>query len=150
MIDYKKIHIGSHIKKVAEINELSIIRACTFLKCSHQDILDMYNSSTLDSGVLLRWCKLLDYNFFMFYHTHLQLYKPAASTAKLVKKSTDEHHKAYVMRKNLYSPELIEWLLHKLDKKELSIKEIIENYNIPKTTIYRWKKKLNNKKNMIK
>ncbi|MGB0871409.1 MAG: helix-turn-helix domain-containing protein [Flavobacteriales bacterium] len=102
----------------------------------------MYTKKSLDSDLLLRWCKLLDYNFFMFYHSHLQMYKPSASVAKLknIQISNDERQD-YVFRKNLYMPEIIDWLLSKLDENELTVKEIIEIYNIPKTTIYRWKKK---------
>jgi hypothetical protein len=141
-MDYKNIHIGTHIKHIAGLRNLSISRACSFLKCSHKDIKEMYTKKSLDSDLLLGWCKLLDYNFFMFYHSHLQLYKPSASIAKLknVEISNDEREN-YVFRKNLYMPEIIDWLLSKLDQDELTVKEIIAIYNIPKTTIYRWKKK---------
>lgn len=145
-MDYKNIHIGSHIKHIADLRELSISRACLFLKCNYEDIKEMYTKKSLDSDLLLRWCKLLDYNFFMFYHSHLQMYKPSASIAKLknIELSNDERQN-YVFRKNLYMPEIIDWLLRKLDQGELTVKEIIEIYNIPKTTIYRWKKKRDQK-----
>ena len=103
----------------------------------------MYTQKTLDSGILLIWSKLLDYNFFMFYHTHLQLYKPSASTAKLTTKEQSKNNKKYVFRKNYYCPEVIDWILDKLKNKELSVKDIIDNYHIPRTTIYRWRKKAN-------
>lgn len=99
----------------------------------------MFEEETLDSGILLKWSKLLDYNFFMFYHTHLQLYKPVASTAKI--KTVNNENGSYDFRKNLYSPEIIDWLLKQMDSGELSINEIMEKYKIPKTTVYRWKKK---------
>lgn len=141
-MDYKNIHIGSHIKQIAKIKGLSISRACAYLKCSHQDILDMYTKKSLDSDVLLRWCKLLEYNFFMFYHSHLQLYNPKASVTKLnVKHSVTKNRSDYIFRKNLYSPDVIDWLLNKLARRELTVKEVMDRYYIPRTTIYRWKKK---------
>lgn len=140
-MDYKNIHIGTHIKRIADIKDLSISRACSFLKCSHKDIKDMYTQKSLDCELLLQWCKLLDYNFFMLYHSHLQLYKPSASITKLDVNVNKDLRENYMFRKNLYMPEIIDWLLGKLERKELTIKEIIETYKIPRTTIYRWKKK---------
>lgn len=148
MLDYKQIHIGNHIKTIAELKELSISRACLFLKCSHKDIQDMYLKETLDSGLLLRWCKLLDYNFFMFYHTHLQLHAPSAAKAKVKTKESDKLKSEvkpndYDFKKNLYMPELIDWIVNKLHKEEISIQQAMDRYQIPKTTIYRWKKRVN-------
>ena len=143
-MDYKKIHIGKHIKYVAEFKNLSISRACVFLKCSHQDILEMYTKESIECNLLVKWCKLLDYNFFMFYHSHLQLYKPSAAIAKLssIEKQQPEIRN-YIFKKNLYMPEIIDWIIEKFNSNELTIKEIIEDYNIPRTTIYRWIKKAN-------
>lgn len=143
MSEYKNIHIGSHIKEIAKLKELSISRACIFLKCSHKDIKNMYTKKSLDSDLLLRWCKLLEYNFFMFYHSHLQIYSPKSSLAKL---SPKEKHltwssNTYEFRKNLYSQEIINWILDKYHSGMLTPKDIMEKYQIPKTTLYRWIKK---------
>ena len=140
-MNYKNIHIGQHIKRISELQDLDISRACTYLRCTHQDILDTYSYTSLDSELLLKWSKLLNYNFFMFYHSHLQLYKPVASKARVSKDKKQASLKGYDFRKNLYNPDIIDWILLKLDKKELSIKEIMEKYHIPKTTIYRWIKR---------
>ncbi len=141
MLNYKEIHLGNHIREISKIKNLSVSRACTFLKCSAQDIQDMYNEKSLDSALLLRWCKLLDYNFFMFYHSHLQLYKPSAATTHISKSEKKEEVSPYEFKKNLYSPELIDYILGKLDANMLSIRDVIQAYNIPRTTIYRWVKK---------
>lgn len=140
MNTFKTIHIGQQIKNIATIKELSISRACQFLKCSAQDIEEIYEKESLDSDQLLRWCKLLDYNFFMFYHSHLQLYSPSASIAKLPSKGKPKTE-GQSFKKNLYSPEIIDYILKKLKNNELSAKEIMEVYHIPRTTLYRWKKK---------
>ena len=142
MVNFKEIHIGQHLKRISEFKNLSITRACAFLECSKKDIEDMYAQPSMDSQLLLKWCKLLNYNFFMFYHTHLQIYKPQASTTKLKDNQLEEELKPYVFRKNLYSPELIDWVLEQLRSQKLSAKDIIDKYQIPKTTLYRWKKRL--------
>lgn len=143
MINFKHIHIGNQIKKISELQNITLERACKFHKCNPTDIEEMYDSSSLDSDVLLKWSKLLKYNVFMFYHTHLQIYSPSSATTKIQNnESTKTQSKNEIyFRKNLYSPELIQWLLAKIEEKELSVNDIIEKYNIPKTTIYRWKKK---------
>lgn len=139
-MDYKNIHIGSHIKKIAQIKELSITRACIFLKCSHQDILIMYEQETLEAKTLLRWSKLLEYNFFMIYHTHLQMFSPISASTKLIA-AKEKEREQYEFRKNIYSEEIILWLLKKMENGELTPQEIINKYHIPRTTIYRWKKR---------
>lgn len=85
----------------------------------------MYTKKLLDSDFLLRWCKLLDYIFFMFYHSHLQMHKHSVSIAKLknAQISNDERQN-YVFRNNLYMSEIMDWLLIKLNKGELTVYEI--------------------------
>ena len=146
-MNVKDIHIGKHIKKVVEIRGLPVSKACLMFKLSQSQILDMYASKTLDSGILLQWCKLLDYNFFMIYNSHLQLYKPLAASTRLPKQKMNDSDEKYVFRKNLYSPYVINWLLDKIDKKQLTPSDIITKYNIPRTTLYRWIKRNNNKSN---
>lgn len=140
MSTYKEIHIGNKIKTIARLKKLSVSRACMFLKCSAQDIENMYLQESLDSKILLRWCKLLEYNFFMFYHSHLQLYSPSASGAKVYTEDK-EVVSNYSFKKNLYSPEIIEYVLQQWNSNALSAKEIMKKYHIPRTTLYRWKKK---------
>ncbi|MCT4666294.1 MAG: transposase [Flavobacteriales bacterium] len=144
--NFKEIHLGTHIKKVTELQEFDLGRACELFKCDKITIYEMFESEALETDIVLKWCKLLEYNFFMLYHTHLQLYKPSASTAKMPKSKNGERDEesSYVFRKNLYSPEIIDWILHKWVSGELSPKEIMEKYKIPKTTLYRWKRKIKN------
>lgn len=141
-LNYKNIHIGHHVKEIARIKNLSMPRACTFLKCNAIEVMRMYELQSMESELLLQWCKLLEYNFFMFYHSHLQLYKPSAATAHIIQDKNESNlHESYTFKKNIYSPEIIEYILGKLDKNEVSVKDIITKYNIPRTTIYRWVKK---------
>ncbi len=150
-LNYKDVHIGKHIKEISKVKKLSMSRACAFLKCSTMEIEEMYNLRSMDSDMLLKWSKLLDYNFFMFYHAHLQLYKPSAATAQVTQKEDEDLKDTYSFKKNIYSPEIIDHILNKLDKKILTVKDIITRYNIPRTTIYRWIKKRDlSKSNHIK
>lgn len=138
---YKNIHIGKCIQEIAEIKDLSISRACSFLKCSHLDIKETYKKKSIDTEELLAWCKLLDYNFFMFYHSHLQLYSPSSSLTKIPKHKDRKTSNHFTFRKNLYTPEIIHFILNKLVNQECRPSDIIEKYGIPRTTLYRWKKK---------
>ena len=141
MEQYKDIHIGARIKHIAELKNLSISRACVFLNCSVLDIEQMYAQESLDSKILLKWCKLLDYNFFMFYHSHLQLYSPKSASTRISETIERKQSEDYYFRKNLYSPELIHWILCKWESGTLTAAQIIKQYHIPRTTLYRWKKK---------
>lgn len=137
---FKHIHIGEKIKEIVDINGLSISRACKYLKCTVRDIEGMYKQESLDTVILLKWCKLLNYNFFMYYHTHLQLYKASASRTAI----TDKDYKVkqeLTFKKNLYSPEIIDWLVNQVKSNKVKPNEIVEKYKIPKTTLYRWLRK---------
>jgi transposase-like protein len=45
------------------------------------------------------------------------------------------------IRKNVYTKELIEFLVNKVSRKEMSISQVISTYGIPKTTFYKWLQK---------
>lgn len=148
MDKYKDIHIGSHIKEIIKLKKISEERIVNFFenkKHNRINIEDVYIEKTLSADELLDWSKLLGYNLFVFYQNHLQLYSPGSSTSKLnneVKKHSDDYH----FSKNYYSEEVIEFLLKKYKNNELTISEIMNKYNIPKTTLYRWIKKKSKKK----
>lgn len=97
----------------------------------------MYQSKSIETDKLLLWSKLLEYDFFRIYTQHLVLYAPPTSInyKKCTKTSLPQ------FRKNVYTTEIINFFLEMLEKKEITKKEIIERYNIPKTTFYKWIKK---------
>ncbi len=66
-MNFKNIHIVSII--LQRVNECNIenTRICNFLKCNEIDLQKMYSSESLDSKILLRWSKLLEYDFFRIY-----------------------------------------------------------------------------------
>ncbi|WP_228423702.1 helix-turn-helix domain-containing protein [Chryseobacterium carnipullorum] len=120
-------------KRVLEC-DVDITQLCKFFKCSSEDILAMYNSKSLDSEILLKWSKILEYDFFRFYSQNLILYSPASADNKKNKENSKMHH----FRKNIYTREVIDFMLEMVEKREKTKKQIIEEYNIPKTTLYKW------------
>lgn len=139
--NFKKISIGSLIQKRVGEMQLGSERICNFLNCSEEEVHKMYNAVSLDSLVLLRWSKLLDYDFFRLYSQHLILYAPASSHDSYHKPSTGNTTKLPVFRKKIYTKEVIDFILELIDTGEKTKIQIIDEYKIPKTTLYKWIKK---------
>lgn len=133
--NFKEIHIGNFIKQSVEENALDEMRICNFMQCSAEEISEMYKKPSLDSDVLLRWSKLLKYDFFRIYSHHLILYSPTSKTIP------DEEVKDSLLptfRKNIYTKEIIDFILERINSGEMTKNQVIEHYNIPKTTLYKW------------
>ena len=47
-------------------------------------------------------------------------------------------------RKNIYTREVIDFILEQIKTKEMTKIQIMERYNIPKTTLYKWISKYKN------
>lgn len=133
-INFKDIHIGSLIQKSVIENNIETSRICNFLKCSEEDIASMYNSKSLDTELLLRWSKLLEYDFFRIYTQHLILYAPPAS----IKQDKINNSALPKFRKNIYTKEVIDFILEQINSTEKTKSQIIEEYRIPKTTLHKW------------
>lgn len=134
-MEFKNIHIGTFIKQAVTEAGIDIYRICSFLKYSEDEIEKMYKSKSLDTEILLRWSKLLKYDFFRFYTQHLILYAPQVSKEN---HSKNEKSGLPQFRKNIYTKEIIEFILELIETKMKSRKQIIEEYKIPKTTLYKW------------
>ncbi|WP_315941749.1 hypothetical protein [Chryseobacterium paludis] len=93
----------------------------------------MFKEESISVDILLKWCKLLEYDFFRIYSQHLIMYSPPASIN--YNKSTS---KLPSFRKNIYTKEIIEFILNLMATEQKTKKQIIEEYNIPKTTLYKW------------
>ncbi|MGG5208246.1 transposase [Chryseobacterium sp. MIQD13] len=135
-MNFKNIHIGNLINERVTESEIEISRICNFFKCSVKEIQTMYDEKYLDTGTLLKWCKLLEYDFFRLYSQHLILYAPPTTGAK--KSSNDVNPGLPQFRKNLYTKEIIEFILEMINTEEKTKYQIIEDYKIPKTTLYKW------------
>jgi hypothetical protein len=132
-LNFKKIHVGELIRLRIEETGVQMDRICAFLKLSEVEILAMLTAESIDSNLLLRLSKLLEYDFFRVYSQHLILYAPP-STGGLTSKKT----KLPEFRKNIYTIEVIEFVLELLSSGKKTKTEIIEEYRIPKTTLYKW------------
>ena len=135
---YKNIHIGQLILRLVTEKEIDDDRIVKFLKVPSSKIKEMYQSKDLGTEMLLLWSKLLEYDFFRIYSQHLLLYAPPASLNYKIKE-TDS--KLPQFRKNVYTTEIINFIVELYHNKEMTQKEIMDQYNIPKTTLYKWIKK---------
>ncbi len=142
---FKEIHIGNLIRQLVTEKEIDISRIIKFIKITKEEIDKLYDAKSMDTALLLRWSKLLEYDLFRIYSHHLILYSPPASM-KLADVSKVKKTELPQFRKNVYTIEIISYMLNLIHSKEKTIAEIIEEYNIPKTTIYRWQKKYNKNK----
>ncbi|SDQ04073.1 hypothetical protein SAMN05421664_0032 [Chryseobacterium soldanellicola] len=133
-VNFKDVHIGEIIYTRVMEKDIHIDRICSFMKQEEEDIEKMYASKSLDTDILLRWSKLLEYDFFRFFSQHLILYAPPSSVNynKTIKSVLPE------FRKNLYTKEVIDFILDLIEKKEKSKVEVMNQYRIPKSTLHRW------------
>lgn len=136
--NFKEIHIGKVLQiRVEELN-ISEERIAHFINCEKKNIGKFYESESIDTKILLRWSKLLKYDFFRFYSQHLILYAPSESTSsagKTTKLSLPE------FRKNIYTKEMIDFILEMINTGKKTKIQVVEEYRIPKTTLYKWIKK---------
>ena len=135
MLNFKNIHIGQMIKERIAESEMETLRICNFFNCTEDEVIEMYQQENLPTDILLKWSKLLEYDFFRIYSQHLILYAPTSAKAENTKKQ-----KPVLPRfsKNIYTKEVIDFILEQIQNKEMTKVQIIERYNIPKTTLYKW------------
>jgi hypothetical protein len=134
---FKHIHIGKYLKTKVEELQIPQDRIGNFLHITDDEIQIMYKSESIDTYLLLRWSKLLGYDFFRLYSQHLVLYSPPAR-----KHSTDSqipiNTSLPVFRKNIYTKEIIDFILELINTGQKTKQQIIDEYRIPKTTLYKW------------
>lgn len=142
-MNFKEIHIGTLINQLVTERGIAISRICNFLKCSEEEISGMYAQENLPTNILLKWSKLLEYDFFRIYSQHLILYAPptAQQNVKAVKKSSLPQ-----FRKNIYTKEVINFILEQIQTRAMTKIEVMNEYKIPKTTLYKWISKYGNSK----
>ena len=137
MNNFKSIHIGKMIENTVAESRIEMSRICNYFKCSDDEIVKIYQSKSLDTEILLKWSKLLQYDFFRMYTQHLILYAPPSANEKRSKKE-DKKQTVPQFRKNIYTKEVIDFIIEQIDTEKMTKKQIIERYNIPKTTLYKW------------
>lgn len=138
MDNLKNIHIGKMIEiRIAE-SGIEISRICNFLKCTEEEVKIMCASKSLDTEILLRWSKLLEYDFFRIYTQHLIFYSPPEKINQGQDSSAKVKSKLPHFRKNIYTKEMIDFILERLELGEMTKAQIVERYRIPKTTMSNW------------
>ncbi|WP_347218909.1 transposase [Chryseobacterium sp.] len=136
-MNYKNIHIGNLIEKAVSESKIELSRICNFLHCTEKEVCKMYTCSSLDTEIVLKWSKLLEYDFFRIYTQHLILYAPASPKIKTV--SLEEKKTVLPrFRKNIYTREVIDFILEQIKNDKMTKEEIIIKYKIPKTTLHKW------------
>lgn len=140
-MNFKILHIGQMIEKKVTESGIEMSRICNFLKCTEEQIEEMYGQENLPTDVLLKWSKLLEYDFFRIYSQHLILYAPPSTqqNEKAEKKTSLPQ-----FRKNIYTKEVVDFIMEQLEIGEMTKKQVIEKYRIPKTTLYKWISKYKN------
>lgn len=144
MMDLKNIHIGQIIKQRIAENDIDISRICNFMKCSEVEINKMYEEKSLDAEILLKWSKLSEYDFFRIYSQHLILYSPI--TIGFQENKQNKRYSVPQFRKNIYTRQLIDFILQRIRLGEMTKSEVINVYRIPKTTLYKWISKYEEKR----
>lgn len=146
--NFKNIHIGKLIQLRMQECDISIDRACRFLKVSEEEIEYMLSQESLESKSLLQWSKLLEYDFFRLYSQHLILYSP--QDINKVKRKKKKDTSLPVFKKNIYTHEVIMYLVGLVESGCKSTRNIQDEYNIPSTTVFRWVNKYGNNANRYK
>ena len=133
MLNFKNIHIGQMIKERIAESEMETLRICNFFNCTEDEVIEMYQQENLPTDILLKWSKLLEYDFFRIYSQHLILYAP-------IKSENPNREKSLLpqFRKNIYTKEIITFILEQIDSGAMTKIEVMEQYKIPKTTLYKW------------
>ena len=109
MSNFKEIHIGSLINKAVTESEIELSRICNFLNCKKEEIKEMYAQKNLSTDILLKWSKLLKYDFFRLYSQHLILYAPLSAVDEKTK--VKKRSSLPQFRKNIYTKEIINFVL---------------------------------------
>lgn len=139
--NFKEIHIGQMLKMAVTESGIEISRICHFLKSDEEEIQEMFQQKSIDTHLLLRWSKLLGYDFFRLYSQHLIFYAPPSSEEKMQKKWKTVLPQ---FRKNIYTREFVNLILEQISTGEMTKSEVMEKYKIPKTTLYKWISKYKN------
>ena len=136
-VDLKDIHLGALIHQAVLEDNIETSRICNFLNCSEDDLKHMYEAKSLDTEKVMRWSKLLEYDLFRIYTQHLILYSPLGNT-KYNNTSNEKKSLLSQFKKNVYTKELIDFILEKIENGTMTKIQVMNEYKIPKTTLYKW------------
>lgn len=136
MDNYKTIHIGKIIKQ-------RMLESCckeddffSAFRISKKEMQNIFDSESINSEVLLEICKILNYNFFRIYSQHLSMYSNCYQSKSNLRKP-----KKLIINKSIYNREIINFVLELIKTRTKTEQQIINEYNIPKTTLLKWIRK---------
>lgn len=134
-MDFKNINIGDLI--LLRVRECGLINSevSRYLNIPESEVEQIYVSEKLNVELLLKLCYLLEYDFFRIYTQHMILYSPPSSANLVIRKKTLA---SLNYRKNIYTRQIIDFILEMMDKGIKTEYQIIEDYGIPKSTLYKW------------
>lgn len=135
-MNLKEIHIGKLIQIRVDEKEIETARLCNYFKCTEDELKKVYQAEDISAALLLKWSKLLEYDFFRLYSQHLIFYSPPA--IKNFQKGSDLKTSLPQFRKNIYTSEMIGFILEMINSGTKTKKQVITEYRIPKTTLYKW------------
>ena len=139
-MNFKNIHIGTLIHQAVTESGIAMSRICNFMKCEEEEVKQIYLQENLSTDILLKWSKLLEYDFFRIYSQHLILYAPVSADNENTKTQKTNLPQ---FRKNIYTKEIIDFILEQVSSGEMTKTQVMEKYKIPKTTLYKWISKYN-------
>ncbi|WP_312846714.1 transposase [Chryseobacterium oranimense] len=138
MMNFKNINIGELIETKWAEAEISIERTCKFFKLNEDEIMQMFHQDSINTDMLLKWSKLLEYDFFRIYSQHLILFGPPSNIYGKNAKQKKQASSLPTFKKNLYTREIIDFILELMHTGEKTKSDITQEYGIPKTTLYKW------------
>ena len=112
---------------------------------SKQQVLQLIGHSNYHSEFDIWSYNLIQNIFFRIYTQHLILYAPTSAKAENTKKQKPVLPR---FRKNIYTKEIIDFILEQINTKKMTKTEVMERYGIPKTTLYKWISKYKNLSNI--
>ena len=137
----KKINIGDFIKLRMEEIKIPETRLLAYIKEVNK-VEDLYQMKNINTDVLLKLSKILEYDFFRLYSQHLILYAPPSAVksenSETSKPQKTSKTKLPRFRKNIYTQEVIDFIIGIIKNNEKTVNEVIAEYRIPKTTLYKW------------
>ncbi|PKF72472.1 transposase [Chryseobacterium sp. PMSZPI] len=141
-MNFKNIHIGELIHTKLKEDEIPMERVEQFMRCTTPEVKEMLLQENLSTEILLKWSKLLEYDFFRLYSQHLILFAPPKSVG-FNKNEKQEKQKSALpqFRKHIYTKEIIDFVVGQIINHKKTKQEVMDEYNIPKTTLYKWLKK---------
>lgn len=135
-MNFKDIHIGSLVSQRVLECGIDVSRLCKYFNDTEEYISKMYTYKSMDSEILLKWCRILEYDFFRVYSQNLILYSPPS--AIIAGSKSENLSQMPQFRKSIYTKEVINFILEMIENGEKTKNQIITEYNIPKTTLYKW------------